>query len=68
MTTRDELRRLVDMLSEERAIELLAYAQWLEQEAETLTDAEITRAERGEAQLQRGERVSWEELQCELEV
>ncbi len=68
MTTREELRRIVDILSEEHAVELLEYVHWLEQEGETLTAEEITRAQCGEEQIRRGERVSWEELRRELNV
>jgi hypothetical protein len=68
MTTREELRRIVDILSEEHAVELLEYARWLEQAGETLTDDEIARAKHGEEQLRCGERVSWEDLRRELNV
>ncbi len=68
MTTKEELRRTVDILSEEDAVELLDYAHWLEQEGETLTDEEIARAKQGEEQVRRGESVSWEQLRRELNV
>jgi hypothetical protein len=68
MTTKEELRRIVDILSEAHAVELLEYAHWLKQEGETLTDEEIARTKHGEEQLRRGERVSWDELRRELNV
>ncbi len=68
VTIRDELRRIVDLLSEERAVELLDYAHWLERESETLTDEELSRVEQGEQQLGPGESGSWEELRRELSV
>ena len=68
MTTKEELRRIVDTLSEEDAAELLEYAQWLHVESETLTDAEIARVRRGEEQIRRGERISWDELRRELNL
>lgn len=68
MTTREELRRIVDILSEENAVELLEYARWLEQADETLTDEEIARVRHGEEQLRRGERVAWDDLRRELNV
>jgi hypothetical protein len=68
VTIRDELRRIVDLLSDARAVELLDYAHWLERESETLTDEELSRVEQGEQQLGRGESVSWEELRRELNV
>jgi len=68
LTTKEELRWIVDILSEEGAVELLEYAHWLEQDSETLIDEEIARAKPGEDQVRRGERVSWEELRRELNV
>ena len=68
MTTREELRRIVDILSEENAVELLEYAHWLEQEGETLTDEEMARAKRGEEQIRRGNSVSWKELRRQLDI
>jgi cytochrome c553 len=68
MTTKEELRQIVDALSDEDASELLEYAHWLQQEAETLSDAEIARVQHGEEQIRRGETVSWDELRRELNV
>ena len=68
MTTREELRRIVDVLSDQDAAELLDYAHWLQQDGETLTDEEISRVRRGEEQLQRGESVAWKELRRELNL
>jgi hypothetical protein len=67
-TTRDELLRLLDGLSDENAAELLEYAHWLQQDGETLSDEEVERVQRGERQLERGEGVSWDPLRRELNV
>ena len=68
MTTKDELRQIVDTLSDEDAAELLEYAHWLQQEGETLSDAEIARVQHGEEQMRRGQSVSWDELRRTLNV
>jgi cytochrome c553 len=68
MTAKEELRQIVDALSEEDAAELLEYAHWLQQEGETLSDAEIARVQHGEEQIRRGETVSWDQLRRELNM
>jgi cytochrome c553 len=67
-TTKDELRQILDALSDEDAAELLEYARWLRQTGETLSDEEVVRVTEGEEQLRRGERVSWDTLRRELNV
>jgi cytochrome c553 len=67
-TTKDELRRILDALSDEDAAELLEYAHWLRQTGETLSDEEVARVTEGEEQLRRGERVPWDTLRRELNV
>ncbi|MBI3980050.1 MAG: hypothetical protein HY331_17900 [Chloroflexi bacterium] len=66
MTIREELHHLVDVLDEEDAREALEYIRWLLEESETLTDAEMERVREGEAQINRGEYVTLDELQREL--
>ncbi len=66
MATREELRRIVDALSDEDAAELLDYAHWLRQDNETLSTQEAARVQRGEEQLARGETVAWDDLRREL--
>lgn len=68
MTTKEELRQIVDTLSDEAAAELLEYAHWLRQEHETLTDEELARVKRGEEQVQRGETVAWDEVRRDLKL
>ena len=68
MTTKEELRQIVDTLSDEDSAELLEYARWLQQEGEVLSDAEIARVQHGEEQIRHGETVSWDELRRELNV
>jgi hypothetical protein len=66
VTTKEELRLLVDTLSEARAAELLDYAHWLLEESETLTPEELVRVREGEEQLQRGDYVTLEALKRDL--
>jgi hypothetical protein len=68
MTPKDELRQLVDTLSDEDAAELLEYAHWLQQEGVTLSDAEIAHVQHVEEQIRRGETVSWDELRRGLNL
>ena len=65
---KEELRQIVDTLSDEDAAELLEYAHWLQQEGETLSKAEIARGQHAEEQVRRGDTVSWEELRRELNM
>ena len=67
MTIKEELHRLVEVLEEEDASEALAYLSWLaDKETEMLTEEEQLRVEVGEAQIERGEYVTLEELQRRL--
>jgi hypothetical protein len=68
MTTKEELRRIVEALNDETAAELLDYARWLQQERETLTEEERARVTRGEEEIQRGETVAWDHLRRELKL
>lgn len=68
MTTKEELRHLVDSLSDAEAAELLDYARWLREESEALTPEELARAGRGEEEIRRGDTVSWDELRRDLKL
>jgi len=67
-TTKEELRRLVDTLSDDAAAELLEYARWLQQESETLTDEERNLVLQGEEEIRRGDTVPWDELRRDLDL
>jgi len=66
MTTKEELRHLVDTLSDTEAADLLDYAHWLLEESETLSAEEWERVRRGEEQIRRGEYVSLDALKRDL--
>ncbi len=68
MTTKEELRGLVDSLSDAEAAELLDYARWLREEGEALTPEELARVSRGEEEIRRGETVCWDELRRDLNL
>jgi len=66
MTTKEELRKIVDTLSDETAAELLDYARWLQQDSDTLTGEAHARVTRGEEEIRRGDTVAWDDLRREL--
>lgn len=68
MTVKEKLHGIVDALGKQEAAELLDYAEWQQREGETLTEEDIARVQAGEAELARGERVSWEDLRRELNL
>ncbi len=68
MTTKEELRQIVETLNEEDAAELLDYAQWLLEQEDPLSDEELTRAERGLDQIRRGEYVTLDEVKRNLRL
>ncbi|MBI4491455.1 MAG: hypothetical protein HY690_01525 [Chloroflexi bacterium] len=63
MTVKEELHRLVDTLGDEDACEALDYLQWLLAGREGLTDEEIARVHAGEAEIERGEYITLDDLQ-----
>jgi hypothetical protein len=67
-TTKDELHQLVDELDEDAQAELLDYALWLTQPADTLTPDELALVEAGEAEIARGDYVSFMELRHKLDL
>ena len=68
MTTKEEIRQIVETLSEEDAAELLDYAQWLLEQEETISDEELTKAERGLDEIRRGEYVTLDEVKRNLRL
>jgi hypothetical protein len=62
MTVKDDLRQLVDALSDQDAAEALDYLRWVLAEEDALTPAEQARMEAGRAEIARGESVAWEDL------
>ena len=66
MPMKEELRYLVDTLSDIEAAELLEYARWLRQPSETLTPDELARVREGEKQIRRGEFVTLDALKRDL--
>jgi hypothetical protein len=66
MTTKEELRQLVDTLSDQDAADLLDYAHWLLEESDILTPEDMARVREGEDQIRRGEYVTLDSLKREL--
>lgn len=63
MTIKEELHQLVDELDELSAQDALDYLRWLMQESETVSEQEIARVRAGEAEIERGEYTTLDELQ-----
>ena len=66
MTNKEKLIKLVEDLSEEDAGEAVDFVQWLLLEEDSLTEDELEEVKQGEAELARGERVSWDQVKREL--
>lgn len=63
---KEELRQLVDRLTDDDAADALDYVRWLTSEAEALSPAELTAAQDGEEEIARGEYVTLEDLSASL--
>jgi hypothetical protein len=69
MTVKNELRQLVDSLSEEDAVEALDYVRWLlKEEDDELTAEELTEVERAEAEVADGAYVTLGALRQRLRL
>lgn len=66
MLAKEELRDLVETLSDVDAAALLEYAHWLHEESETLTTEELARVRQGEEQIRRGEYITLDTLKRDL--
>lgn len=66
MTTKERLHDLVEHLDEAEADELLEYADWLAEAADTLTDDELARARLGQKAIASGDFVSLKDLRAQL--
>lgn len=66
MAVKEELRHLVDTLSDIEAADLLEYARWLGQPSETLTVEELACVREGEEQIWRGECITLDALKRDL--
>ena len=60
MTAKEQLRELIERLSDEEAAELLDEVRWLVEETETLSETEMASVLEGEAEIARGEWVDGE--------
>jgi hypothetical protein len=66
MTEREEVHLLIDQLPDETIVELLDDLRSLASETDQMTDEEMAAAERGQAQIDRGEYVTLAELKRSL--
>ncbi|OGO17554.1 MAG: hypothetical protein A2Z15_08390 [Chloroflexi bacterium RBG_16_50_11] len=59
---KQELKKVVGELSEDESRILLKFAEWLKDQGEELTDAELATLRRGEKQIREGEFVWWRDV------
>lgn len=64
---KEELRRLIDQLSDREAFDVLDHVQWLlSDEEETLTEEELAQVEQDFEAIRRGEYVTLDEIKRQL--
>lgn len=64
---KEELRRLIDQLSDREAFDVLDHVQWLlSDEEETLTEEELAQVEHDFEAIRRGEYVTLDEIKRQL--
>lgn len=68
MTVRDELRQIIDRLSDEQASELLDEIRWMLLDEETLPAEQLAEVLEGKAEIARGEWVDWDDLRKQLNL
>ena len=61
-TIKEELKRVLEQLSEEESRIILKFAQWLVEQEEELTPEELTLLKRGEEQFAKGEFAWWRDV------
>lgn len=66
MTEREEAHLLIDRLPDETLVDLLDELRSLASETDQITDEEMAAADRGQAQIDRGEYVTLRELKRSL--
>ncbi|HZR97468.1 MAG TPA: hypothetical protein VFE37_02105 [Chloroflexota bacterium] len=62
MSVKDEIHTLVEQLTDDAAADVLDYLHWLTTDIETLSEEQLARVQRGEAQIARGEYITLAEL------
>lgn len=67
MTIKEQLHELIEELDEASAQEALDYLRWIiEAETETLADGELARVREGEAQIERGDYATLDDVRRQL--
>jgi hypothetical protein len=59
---KEELKRVLEQLSEEESRLVLKFAQWLADQEEELTQEELALLQRGEEQFAKGEFAWWKDV------
>ena len=68
MSSRDELRRLIDHMDDRWVDDVVDYVRWLQQDTETLTPDEWQRVQHGERQIAQGDHVNLKDWRRQHDV
>jgi hypothetical protein len=60
--SKQELKRVVNELSDDESRIVLKFAEWLREQKEELTEKELAILQRGEQQVQNGDFVWWRDV------
>ena len=61
-TVKEEIRRVLEQLSDEQSRVILKFAQWLAEQEEELTQEELALLQKGEEQFAKGEFTWWRDV------
>jgi rubrerythrin len=61
-TTKDELKNLIEELSEEESRLLFKFTRWLVEQGDELTEQELALLHQGEQQFEKGEYAWWRDV------
>ena len=61
-TVKEEIRRVLEQLSDEQSRVILKFAQWLAEQEEELTQEELALLQQGEEQFAKGEFAWWRDV------
>ncbi len=68
MSSKDELRRLIDHMDDRWVDDVVDYVRWLQQDTDTLTPDEWQRVQQGQRQIAQGDRVNLKDWRRQHDV
>ena len=68
MSSKDELRRLIDHMDDRWVDDVVDYVRWLQQDTDTLTPDEWQRVQHGGRQIAQGDRVNLKDWRRQHDV